>query len=504
MELLETIIRNLDKSEVRIFRTLSKKLQDEESTQYLQLFNYIYDNKLSNEQIMEKLGLDSNPNAFYKLRNRLFELLTKTLVFIHYEHDIETNIYVNLACSRVLSRKNMGEEAVYFSEKALKNTEMTENNELKAHALTQLINLKQNILYEDTTELRKQREFTLEKEAELRAIDDYISRATLELKKINFSSNYHEFKHSIERLFNKLSVKGSVSHSGRVRIFITTNILHLLLQQERYAHARDYFNEQFTSMEKDEVFNETNHDKKIALLDLYTNILIYNNDLSGALEQNENLWQELQKYDKIYLNSYEFLYHKNLYVIHTAKGTLKEYIGEFENFYEKASKKKNKFYNTHFELITLINLIIGYFSFDEYDKVLALFDKLFTHKGFLNMAEEYVFATRLLHAVTLFDKQQYQDCVKKLEFITKEHKQFLAQKSAKSDNYFIQILQYLCQSGRTIQDKALATLVRKCIFKSNQKWPGSVILYYKVWIHARYNHQNYYETFMHLVNSKQL
>lgn len=504
MELLETIIRNLDKSEVRIFRTLSKKLQDEEETQYLQLFNYIHENKLSTDQIMEELGLASNANAFYKLKNRLLELLTKTLTFIHYENDIETNTYLNLACSHILSRKNMGEEAVYFSEKALKNAETVEDNELVVHALTQLINLKQNILYEDTTELRKEREFTLEKEAELREIDDYISRATLELKKINFSSNYHEFKHSIERLFNKLSVKGSISHSGKVRIFITSNILHLLLQQERYAHAKDYFIEQFSAMEKDGVFNEANHDKKIALLDLYTNILVYNNQLDEALNQNENLWQELQKYDKIYLHSYEFLYHKNLYVIHTARGTLKEYIHEFADFYQKASKKKNKFYNTHFELITMINLIIGYFSFEEYDKATSLCEKLFQHKGFLNMAEEYIFATRLLNAVILFDKQEYQDCLKKLESIQKEHKQFLGQKSAKSDTYFIQILQYLCQSGRTIQDKALATLIRKCIFKANQKWPRSVILYYKVWIHARYNRLNYYETFIYLINSKQL
>jgi hypothetical protein len=504
MELLETIVRNLDKGEVRIFRTLSKKMQDEEETQYLQLFNYIHENKLSTEEIMEELGLGNNANAFYKLKNRLLELLTKTLVFIHYENDIETNIYLNLACSHILSRKNMAEEASYFSEKALKNAERIEDNELAAHSLTQLINLKQNILYEDTTELRKQREFTLEKEAELREIDDYISHATLELKKINFSSNYHEFKHSIERLFNKLTVKGSISHSGKARIFITSNILHLLLQQERYVHAKDYFIEQFSSMEKDEVFNEANHDKKIALLDLYTNILVYNNELNEALEQNEKLWQELQKYDKIYLNSYEFLYHKNLYVIHTAKGTLKEYIHEFADFYQKSSKKKNKFYNTHFELITIINLIIGYFSFEEYDKAKVLCEKLFQHKGFLNMAEEYVFATRLLHSVILFDKQEYQECLKKLESIQKEHKQFLGQKSAKSDVYFIQILQYLCQSGRTIQDKALATLIRKCIFKAKQKWPRSVILYYKVWIHARYNRINYYETFIYLINNKQL
>lgn len=504
MELLETIIRNLDKGEVRIFRTLSKKIQEEEETQYLQLFNYIHENKLSIEQIMEELGFANNANAFYKLKNRLLELLTKTLAFIHYENDIETNIYINLACSHILVRKNMGEEAVYFSEKALKNAQTIEDNELIVQSLTQLINLKQNILYEDTTELRKQREFTLEKEAELREIDDYISRATLELKKINFSSNYHEFKHSIERLFNKLSVKGSISHSGRVRIFITTNILHLLLQQERYTHARDYYVEQFTAMEKDEVFNETNHDKKIAFMDLYTNILVYNNDLTGALEQNEKLWEELQKYDKAYLNSYEFLYHKNLYVIHTAKGTLRNYIHEFEEFYQKASKKKNKFYNAHFELITMINLIIGYFSFEEYDKAAALCEKLFQHKGFLNMAEEYIFATRLLYAVILFDKQEYQECLKKLENIQKEHKSFLSQKSAKSDTYFIQILQYLCQNGRSIQDKALATLIRKCIFKSNQKWPRSVILYYKVWIHARYNRLNYYDTFIHLINSKQL
>lgn len=504
MELLETIIRNLDRGEITVFKSISKKLHDEGETQYLQLFNYILDNRHTMEQIMAEMKLDSNPNAFYKLKSRLLDLLTKTLVFIHYENDIKVSTYVNAAFSHILTRKNMGEEALYFSEKSLKNAQIIEDNELVVHALTQMINLKQNILYEDTSELRKQREFTLEKEAELREIDDYISKATLELRKINFSSNYHEFKHSIERLFNKLNVKGSVYQSGKARIFITTNILHLLLQQERYAHAREYFIEQFSAMEKDKIFNEANHDKKIALLDLYTNILFYNNDLKGALEQNEKLWEELQQYDKVYLNSYEFLYYKNLYVIYTADGTLKEYMPKFEEFYQKASKKKNKFYNTHFELITMINLLIAYFSFEEYDKFLSLSEKLFNHKGFPNMAEEYVFATKLMHAVVLYDTQNYQECTKRLETIRKGHKSFLSHKSAKSDAYFIQILLYLCQPGRTIQDKALATLIRKCIFKSSQKWPRSVILYYKVWIHARYNRMNYYDTFIHLVNSKQL
>ncbi|MCS7075773.1 MAG: hypothetical protein NZ455_03650 [Bacteroidia bacterium] len=505
MELLEAIIRNLSKGEVKIFRTLSRKLQNNgESTQYLELFNYIYENKLTSEQIMEKIGLSDNPNAYYRLRNRLMDVVSKTVVFMYHENNTETNTYVSLAFSKILTRKNMAEEALYFSEKALKNAQTIEDNELVVHALTQMINVKQNFLYEDTSELRKQRELTLEKEREIREIDDYISRATLELKKINFSSNYYEFKHSIERLFNKLNVKGTVSQSGKARIFITTNILHLLLQQGRYIHAKDYFVEQYKIMEKESIFNETNHDKKIALLDMYVNILVYNNDLNEALTQNEHLWNELEKYDKVFLDAYEFLYYKNLYVIHTAKGTLKEYLPRFADFYEKASEKKNKFYNTHFELITLINLIIGYFSFEEYEKAADLCYNLFQHKDFSKMAEEYIIGTKILYAVILFHQKKFEQCLEKLEIIQKEHKEFLIQKSAKSDTYFIQILQYLCQSGRTIQDKALATLVRKCIYKANQRWPGSVVLYYKVWIHAEYSQKNYYEMFMNLINTNQL
>lgn len=504
MDLLENIIRNLDKGEVKTFRTMGRKLQGEEGTQYLQLFNYIRDNKLSSDEIMKAMGLADNPNAYYRLRNRLVDIVTKMLVFIHYDHSLHTSTYVNLAFSEILSRRNMAEEALYFSEKALKNAQTIEDNELLAHALTQIITIKQNVLYQDTTELRKQREIAFEREKELREIDDYVSQAILELRKINFSSNYYEFKHSVERLLNKLNVKGSIAQSGRARIFITSNILHLLLQQGRYAHAKEYFIEQYNAMQHDEVFNEANHDKKIILLDLYINILIYNNELESALNQNQELWQELQKYDKAFLNSYEFLYHKNLYVVHTAKGTLREYLPQFVEFYQKASKMKNKFYNTHFELITIINLIIAYFSIEEYAKATELCQKLFQHKGFEQMAEEYVFGTKLLYAVILYEKNELEECLKKLESIQKEHKEFLLQKSAKADGYFIQILQYLCQGGRTIHDKALSTLIRKCIFKANQKWPGSVILYYKVWIHAHYNHQNYYDTFIYLINTKQI
>lgn len=503
MEILESIIKSLDKGEVKTFKLLSRRFKDNDN-KYVQLFDYVREDKLNTEEIIELLGFKDNMNAYYRLRNRLQDLLCKTLAFMRYEQDSDTNVYTNLAMAKILLRKNMGSEALYLCQKAYKVAENIDNAEMMIHALSQIIHIKQDVLYEDANEQRKQRVILLQEEETLREIDDSIAQLSLELRKINFSSNYQDLNHTIDKVFNKLKIKGYIQHSKRMKLFVTHNVLHLLLQQRKFENARTYAEQQLNALIQDGVFSDANHEKKIVFLDLYTNILVYNNDLKAAYSANENLLEALHAFNDEYFEQYEFLYYKNLYVIHTADGKLEEYLPQFAAFYEKTSKQKNKFYNTHFELIAIINLIIGYFSFENYDATTPLFHKLYNHTGFNNLAEEYTFAIKVLESIILYETKQYKRCTELLQNIQQVHHNFLQKREAKSDVYFTQILQYLCQNGRTIQDKTITNLMRRCILKSNQVWPGSVIVYYKVWLHARFNNQNYHETFLEMIKGSAL
>ena len=91
MDILENVIYNLSSDEVRRFKILSNRFKADEEKKLIVLFDLIRSGKYAEDesQIVIELYSESNAkvkNRYYRLRNKLLEIIEKSLVFYHFKY----------------------------------------------------------------------------------------------------------------------------------------------------------------------------------------------------------------------------------------------------------------------------------------------------------------------------------------------------------------------------------------------------------------------------------
>ena len=117
------IISILSKEECRNFNILSARTNNSSERKDVSLFNYARKNNFleDDSSIIEKLydkNDDSSKNTFYRLKNRLFNDLNRSLLFLHYNRSDYFAVLNSIHLSKIMYEKGDQYLTIFYLKQA--------------------------------------------------------------------------------------------------------------------------------------------------------------------------------------------------------------------------------------------------------------------------------------------------------------------------------------------------------------------------------------------------
>ncbi|MGZ6520805.1 MAG: hypothetical protein ACXVDT_03225, partial [Bacteroidia bacterium] len=131
MNVLPQVIGNMSKEEIRSFKLFINRTEKSTERKDEILFNSIRQQfpDYDEEKVLKKLYGSADKNALYRLKNRLFDDIGKSLS-LHYFDSTEYSIILNcILLSRLFQNKGQASTAYYYLNKAFKKA--SENEQLE-------------------------------------------------------------------------------------------------------------------------------------------------------------------------------------------------------------------------------------------------------------------------------------------------------------------------------------------------------------------------------------
>ena len=120
MNTLQEIILNMSKEELRFFKLYAGRTNNNKRRKDILLFDQIKKNELFSESKFQEKHYNQNKNAFYRLKNRLLEDISKSLTLQYLDEDADLSLMKNIILSRIFKNKGKYHIALDFLKKAEK------------------------------------------------------------------------------------------------------------------------------------------------------------------------------------------------------------------------------------------------------------------------------------------------------------------------------------------------------------------------------------------------
>jgi hypothetical protein len=375
MDVLELIIENLQKEELRYFDLFASRQGESENRKDLQLLKLIRKNPTKPDEIFRtQLGYDTiGTNAWYRLRNRLQEDLIESLHVQHIDSDEFSRILKYLCVARILAGRNAFKLAYNILRKAEKSAEKAELFSLLELIYTELIRLSQKSLFTDPEPYILKRKENQKKLEQINRIDEVLAALNYRLvKNQRFAKEGKGGLKVLENLLKEQRSDSALLNSPSFQIRIYQMMSRLLLQRKEFKDLESYLVKTYYSFNQAGIFTKNRHDLKLEMLTWILNTLYSNGKFSQAIKEADTLYQAMQEYQSQAYEKYLLFYCNTLVINHVGLKQYPEGIRLIENLL--SDKKQNL--SEHYRMMISVNLMYLYFLTKDLRKALRVLHKI--------------------------------------------------------------------------------------------------------------------------------
>lgn len=375
MDVLELIIGNLQKEELRFFDLYASRQEYPENRKDLQLLKLIRKNpEKSDAEIRTQLGYDAiGANAWYRLRNRLQEDLIDSLHIQHINSDEYSRILKYICFARIQSGRNAFKLAYNFLRKAEKSAERAELFPLLELIYTELIQLSQQSLFTDPEPYIRKRKENHKKLDQINRIDEVLASLNYRLvKNQRFGKEGKGGLKVLENLLKEQRSDSALLSSPSFQIRIYQMMSRLLLQRKEFKDLESYLVKTYSAFEQSGIFTRNRHDLKLEMLTWILNTLYSNGKYAQAVREADKLYQAMQEHQSIAFEKYLLFYCNTLVINYVGLKEYPEGIRLIENLL--SDKKQNL--SDHYRMMISVNLMYLYFLTRDLRKALRVLHKI--------------------------------------------------------------------------------------------------------------------------------
>ncbi|MDW8334406.1 MAG: hypothetical protein RMM53_09350, partial [Bacteroidia bacterium] len=426
MDTLVELIRSMRREEIRRL-----KLYARGEAKSLQLFDFLRRSDDEQAAAQKLYPGAKDKNAYYRLKNRLAELIEKSQADLHSSDSRRTRAVRSVLLARVYLDKNMPEIARRFLLRAEKDALAQEDFELLDLIYGHLIQTAQFLADVHPQAYVERRRENARRLDVLRETEDWLAVVNFTLK-IN-----QNIAPEVEKIPPPPPAVFEPTQSLRLAIKFFDARVKWLLHLRDYAELENYVRQTFETFERQNLFDESTQADKLRMLTYLINALYKNDKIEQAAEYVERLGREIEAYDRKYYRQYSFFYYNSLVYAYSRTRPLKAI--EVLRFLKTSEVlKQNEFY-TNFVYTNLAYLLYEQKRYAEAAKELT---QLYLTDVYKAAGEEFRFKVAVTECIIRFEMGDPDAVERRIEQIRREYAAIL--ENYERERRFLELLFRLC------------------------------------------------------------
>ncbi len=476
MDVLEEIILNLQKEELRFFDLYAGRMAYKETRKDLQLLKLIRKHPEKDDTAFRKtLGYsEGQSNAWYRLRNRLQEDLMNSLHLQHLDEEEYSRILKYLCVAKIQIERNAFKLSYNLLRKAEKSAEKHEQFPLLELIYTELIRLSLKSLLTDPEPYIRKRKENQKRLEQINRMDEVLAALNYRLiKNQRFTKEGQSGLKVLEDLLKEHSTDPTLLNSTTFQIQIYQVMSRLLLQRKEFIDLESYLFRTYSDFQKRGLFTKARHDLKLEMLTWILNTLYSNGKYQQALKEADRLYQAMQEHQHVAYEKYLLFYCNSLVINFVGLRQYPEGIRLIENLLADKSHK----ISDHYKMMISINLMYLYYLTQNYRKALRVLQRIRISDTHRSASDLLKLKLNLADLILQFEAGDAVLAEEKAERYLKEYSR--AKDLPKEDLEFIRLIKALTRYNIPVKDNSMLKRIKALIQSRSE---SEDIIDYREWL----------------------
>lgn len=477
--LLETI-KSLNKEEVRYFKIFSGRTHNEKNRKDITLFEAVKENLNSyDEDEIGRMMYQNKKNSFYQLKNNLVNSINKSIVAQHTSKEKDTSLYNIILLSRIYKRKGNLNLAYHYLKKAEKEAIKIEAFEILSIIYSEILKLSYDRISIDISiytslKIENKKKLDLSQDIDIALYSVMYTIKTTQ----NFSNNRDINLKKLENIINTITSKSDISKSPSFRIRLFEAISRMLLQENDFLALEEYLKKTYRDFLKKNVFNKSNHEKKLMMLSYMSNCLYKNRKTEESLLFAEKLKKGMAEFDGFLQNKFLFYYY-NALVINYSKTNYKKALSVLDE------AKQNEIIQElpTFTSFIYLNKSLIYYDQTKYEIAIKHISRVILQKDFINLSTHFQLKIMIAELIIRYHLKQMDIIEEKIKSIKKIYKEELL--NNKRDYNILSIIIKLIYCNNIYTDKNLQSIIKSITSnKDKNSAEDTDVINYTNWLNS--------------------
>lgn len=474
MEITQNIVAGMSKEEIRLFKLFIRRSTLSEDRKDEWLFNKYRSAKeeVNEDELSDKLYGAEGKNAYYRLKNRLLEHLSKSFTVQYFNQSDFNNILYNIALSRIFQQKSDSGAALYYLKRAEKKAQTIEAYEILDFIYSEFIRLSHETLVINPEVLIAKRKENYKKVVSLKEIDDVLAVLIFRIKSSqNFTRSNTNILNLLDKTIQDFTSDKQLQRSPVFRFKIYQAVSRILLQQNDFVSLEKYLKLTLKEFEKKNWFNKNNHDTKVQMLTFIINSLYKNEKIDEMIIFIEQLKAAMSEYQQLLYEKYLFFYYNSLSIYYSVKDIEKA----IETLTVAANDSIIKKSNTHLSYVYL-NLSVTNFDKRDFKSALKNLVKLTVQESFEKFDTSFKLKISVFEILLRFEIAEFDTLEKRIAQLRKEYLIQLNSADYKKENLLLLIAEKLMFDAGKEEKKEIKKLA-VAFRRIKSKAEGEVVNY---------------------------
>lgn len=358
MDVLQNIIKTLEKEEIKSFKLYAKRTHNFEDRKDIELFDSVkaFPDWSDTQHFKNIYKSDKADSRYYRLKNKITDDVGVVLSALN-RNEKEIEALHLLIIAKIFHKKEQFQLSQHYLKLSEKKAIQQEDYSTLEIVYELFIQLSLHSIKESPEKYIKKREENSKRLALLQDLENNLALLSHKLKTTQNLAVNESFKAWLKDTLQKTQKLSYVKNSATLRLKVFQNICRLLLLTQDYVSLEKYLLKSNEEYIKEGVFNKDNHEIKVQLYIYLCNASYILQKHHQALSFAKELLNALQEYNKLLYEKYLFYYY-NILVNNYSKTSTEKAIETLEEA-KKQVVIKNNSNNLGF---VLLNLAITHFD----------------------------------------------------------------------------------------------------------------------------------------------
>lgn len=482
MDILNTIIASLTKDEVRHFKIYLTRVQTSEARKDEKLFDYIRTNgeKYVEERIFKKLyPSTSDKNSFYRLKNRLQEVISENLVLLHDNKDAQNRLLLFYSVYHVFAKKSEFGVALYYLKKAEKLATTAENLEMLDLIYAGFIKISSDLPEINPETYIDKRKANADKLNKLRDMDQILAAVVYRMKLSQAKGREDVGTLAIlDDIIKKYSNDETLANSKTFQTRIYRAVSQTLLQRHNYKELEKFMVAIYKKFGQQNWFDKTNHDTKLQMLVYLVNSFSMTKRYEKSLEFAATLGTEMEKFNKLHYDKFAIYYYNAQVINYSETNPPKALLALKELEISMAGKL-----TSYYEMFIHLNRGILNFKIGKYNDAIRNFVKYYTNDYYKKSDNLFKLRVAVVELMMHVESKDLESTKIRLEQVKKQFKEEWNKEEAYAEKKLYEFIKLLTKYDLKFKDEMIVNTI-KVLLKDKKitEHEGSQLINYRQWI----------------------